>query len=54
MGHWDSRTYLASARTVARAALRGRIAPDLYDDALLPELHSPAMPLECDANHGVQ
>src|SRR5262245_2599938 len=30
MGHWESRTYLASARTVARAALRGRIAPDLY------------------------
>ena len=30
MGHWESRTYLASARTVARAAVRGRIAPDLY------------------------
>jgi homoaconitase/3-isopropylmalate dehydratase large subunit len=30
MGHWDSRTYLASARTVARAALRGAITPDLY------------------------
>ena len=30
MGHWDSRTYLASARTVARAALLGRIGPDLY------------------------
>jgi len=31
MGHWESRTYLASARTVARAALRGALAPDLYD-----------------------
>jgi 3-isopropylmalate/(R)-2-methylmalate dehydratase large subunit len=31
MGHWESRTYLASARTVARAALCGRISPDLYD-----------------------
>lgn len=31
MGHWDSQSYLASARTVARAALRGAIAPDLYD-----------------------
>jgi 3-isopropylmalate dehydratase large subunit len=30
MGHWDSQTYLASARTVARAALRGYIGPDLY------------------------
>jgi 3-isopropylmalate/(R)-2-methylmalate dehydratase large subunit len=30
MGHWDSRTYLASARTVARAALRGGIYRDLY------------------------
>lgn len=30
MGHWESRTYLASARTVARAALRGAIAGDLY------------------------
>lgn len=26
MGHWDSRTYLASARTVARAAVRGFLA----------------------------
>lgn len=32
MGHWDSRTYLASARTVARAALLGHIGPDLYQD----------------------
>lgn len=32
MGHWDSRTYLASPRTVARAAARGELAPDLYDD----------------------
>jgi 3-isopropylmalate/(R)-2-methylmalate dehydratase large subunit len=31
MGHWNSRSYLASARTVAKAALRGRIAPDLYE-----------------------
>ncbi|WP_328522707.1 3-isopropylmalate dehydratase large subunit [Kribbella sp. NBC_00359] len=31
MGHWDSRTYLASARTVARAAIAGRIGPDLYE-----------------------
>jgi 3-isopropylmalate dehydratase large subunit len=31
MGHWESRTYLASARTVARAALSGRIGPDLYE-----------------------
>ena len=30
MGHWDSRTYLASAATVAKAALRGAITPDLY------------------------
>lgn len=30
MGHVHSRTFLASARTVARAALRGGIAPDLY------------------------
>jgi len=30
MGHWDSRTYLASARTVARAALKGCISGDLY------------------------
>jgi 3-isopropylmalate/(R)-2-methylmalate dehydratase large subunit len=30
MGHVQSRTYLASARTVARAALRGAIASDLY------------------------
>ncbi|MGP2438426.1 3-isopropylmalate dehydratase large subunit [Streptomyces sp. JW3] len=30
MGHWASRTYLASARTVARAALAGHIGPDLY------------------------
>ncbi|MCG8920389.1 aconitase/3-isopropylmalate dehydratase large subunit family protein [Actinokineospora sp. PR83] len=33
MGHWDSRTYLASPRTVARAALRGAITPDLYREA---------------------
>lgn len=32
MGHWQSRTYLASPRTVARAALRGELAPDLYRD----------------------
>ena len=32
MGHWDSRTYLASPRTVARAAMRGELAPDLYRD----------------------
>lgn len=32
MGHWDSRTYLASARTVARAALAGRLHPSLYGD----------------------
>lgn len=32
MGHWESRTYLASARTVARAAVRGRISSDLYTD----------------------
>jgi homoaconitase/3-isopropylmalate dehydratase large subunit len=25
MGHWDSRTYLANARTVALAALDGHI-----------------------------
>jgi homoaconitate hydratase family protein len=36
MGHWESRTYLASARTVARAALLGRISPDLYDEARSP------------------
>ncbi|OLF09818.1 3-isopropylmalate dehydratase [Actinophytocola xinjiangensis] len=30
MGHWQSRTYLASPRTVARAAIRGVLAPDLY------------------------
>jgi 3-isopropylmalate/(R)-2-methylmalate dehydratase large subunit len=30
MGHWESQTYLASARTVARAARRGAIAGDLY------------------------
>ena len=30
MGHWESQTYLASARTVARAALRGAITADLY------------------------
>jgi 3-isopropylmalate dehydratase large subunit len=30
MGHWESRTYLASARTVARAAIAGHIGPDLY------------------------
>ncbi len=27
MGHWESRTFLASARTVARAALRGHLGP---------------------------
>lgn len=32
MGHWESRTYLASPRTVARAAVRGELAPDLYGD----------------------
>ncbi|WP_158891664.1 3-isopropylmalate dehydratase large subunit [Amycolatopsis anabasis] len=32
MGHWQSRTYLASPRTVARAAVRGELAPDLYGD----------------------
>lgn len=32
MGHWDSRTYLASARTVARAALRGAVSGDLYEE----------------------
>jgi 3-isopropylmalate/(R)-2-methylmalate dehydratase large subunit len=32
MGHWDSRTYLGSPRTVARAAMRGHLAPDLYAD----------------------
>jgi 3-isopropylmalate/(R)-2-methylmalate dehydratase large subunit len=32
MGHWDSQTYLASARTVARAAVAGRIHPGLYRD----------------------
>lgn len=32
MGHWQSRTYLASPRTVARAAARGALAPDLYRD----------------------
>ncbi|KIF75053.1 3-isopropylmalate dehydratase [Streptomyces sp. 150FB] len=32
MGHWESRTYLASARTVARAALAGHIGPELYDE----------------------
>jgi 3-isopropylmalate dehydratase large subunit len=32
MGHWESRTYLASPRTVARAAMRGELAPDLYAD----------------------
>ncbi|UNT00655.1 aconitase/3-isopropylmalate dehydratase large subunit family protein [Streptomyces tubbatahanensis] len=31
MGHWESRTYLASARTVARAARAGHIGPDLYE-----------------------
>jgi 3-isopropylmalate/(R)-2-methylmalate dehydratase large subunit len=30
MGHWDSRTFLASARTVARAAVRGKLTGDLY------------------------
>jgi 3-isopropylmalate/(R)-2-methylmalate dehydratase large subunit len=30
MGHWDSQTYLASARTVARAAMRGALSPGLY------------------------
>ncbi|WP_437577187.1 3-isopropylmalate dehydratase large subunit [Sorangium sp. So ce887] len=33
MGHWESRTYLAGARTVARAALLGRISPRLYEGA---------------------
>ena len=33
MGHWESRTYLASARTVARAALSGRLGPHLYDSS---------------------
>lgn len=33
MGHWESRTYLASPRTVARAAIRGELAPDLYQEA---------------------
>ncbi|AKU97367.1 3-isopropylmalate dehydratase large subunit [Labilithrix luteola] len=33
MGHWESRTFLASARTVARAAVRGSIGPDLYEEA---------------------
>jgi 3-isopropylmalate dehydratase large subunit len=32
MGHWESRTFLASARTVARAAIRGKISPDLYEE----------------------
>ncbi|HEX2130080.1 MAG TPA: aconitase/3-isopropylmalate dehydratase large subunit family protein [Actinophytocola sp.] len=32
MGHWQSRTYLGSARTVARAAVRGELAPDLYGE----------------------
>jgi 3-isopropylmalate/(R)-2-methylmalate dehydratase large subunit len=32
MGHWDSQTYLASARTVARAAVAGRIHAQLYRD----------------------
>jgi 3-isopropylmalate/(R)-2-methylmalate dehydratase large subunit len=32
MGHWESQTYLASPRTVARAALRGELSPDLYRD----------------------
>lgn len=31
MGHWESQTYLASARTVAKAALVGALRPDLYD-----------------------
>lgn len=35
MGHWQSRTYLASARTVARAALAGRLGPDLYPEFAL-------------------
>lgn len=30
MGHWDSQTYLASARTVARVAIAGRLTADLY------------------------
>lgn len=33
MGHWESQTYLASARTVARAALHGSIGPELYEEA---------------------
>lgn len=32
MGHWESRTFLASARTVARAALRGALSGDLYSE----------------------
>jgi 3-isopropylmalate/(R)-2-methylmalate dehydratase large subunit len=30
MGHWESQTYLASARTVARAALNGELSRGLY------------------------
>lgn len=30
MGHWESRTYLASARTVARAAIAGNLSGALY------------------------
>ncbi len=32
MGHWESQTYLASARSVARAAVLGRLSPELYED----------------------
>jgi len=35
MGHWDSRTYLAGARTVARAALLGYLGPDLFEEQTL-------------------
>ena len=33
MGHWESQTYLASARTVARAAVHGALSGALYADA---------------------
>jgi 3-isopropylmalate/(R)-2-methylmalate dehydratase large subunit len=42
MGHWESQTYLASARTVARAALRGGISPDLYTARSLETTHEGA------------
>jgi 3-isopropylmalate/(R)-2-methylmalate dehydratase large subunit len=32
MGHWESQTFLASARTVARAAVAGRLHRDLYEE----------------------